>query len=89
MEFNIISRECNIRNRILSKELLELEQNGLVNREFCDTKPVTVGYSLIEYSKTLDKLIIEMQNWDWLIEHMLRICNSKISYIVLCRYRFL
>ena len=63
MKFNEISRECNISPRILSKELLELEQNGLVNRKVCDTKPVTVEYSLTAYSKTLDKLIIEMQNW--------------------------
>ena len=63
MKFNEISRECNISPRILSKELLELEQNGLVNRKVCATKPVTVEYSLTDYSKTLDKLIIEMQNW--------------------------
>ena len=63
MKFNEICRECNISPRILSKELLELEQNGLVNRTVCDTKPVTVEYSLTEYSKTLDKLIFEMHNW--------------------------
>ena len=63
MKFNELSRECSISPRILSKELLELEQNGLVNRKVCDTKPVTVEYSITEYCKTLDKLIIEMQNW--------------------------
>lgn len=63
MKFNEIARECNISPRILSKELFELEQNGLVNRKVFETKPITVEYSLTEYSKTLDKLIIEMQNW--------------------------
>ena len=63
LKFNEIARECNISPRILSKELHELEINGLVNRNVCDTKPVTVEYSLTAYSKTLDKLILEMQRW--------------------------
>ena len=63
LKFNEIARECNISPRILSKELHELEINGLVNRKVCDTKPVTVEYSLTAYSKTLDKLILEMQRW--------------------------
>jgi len=39
--FNELSREAGISPRILSKELQEMEMNGLVNRYVMDTKPVT------------------------------------------------
>jgi DNA-binding HxlR family transcriptional regulator len=62
-KFNELSREIGISPRILSKELQELEMNGLVSRKVCDTKPVTVEYSLTEYSKTLSDVIIAMCKW--------------------------
>jgi len=40
-----------------------LEMNGLVKRMVCDTKPVTVQYELTEYSKTLEQVLIEMEQW--------------------------
>jgi DNA-binding HxlR family transcriptional regulator len=63
MKFNELSRACDITPRVLSKELHELEMNGLVARTVCDTKPVSVSYSLTEYSNTLNKLLGEMQKW--------------------------
>lgn len=62
-KFNELSREIGISPRILSKELQELEMNGLVSRKVCETKPVTVEYSLTEYSKTLSDVIISMCKW--------------------------
>lgn len=61
--FNELSREAGISPRILSKELQELEMHGLVSRTVCDTKPVTVQYELTDYSKTLDKVLVEMEAW--------------------------
>ena len=61
--FNEFSREAGISPRILSKELQELEMDGLVSREVCDTKPVTVKYELTEYCKTLNNVLLEMQKW--------------------------
>ncbi|KQS45872.1 MAG: helix-turn-helix transcriptional regulator [Flavobacterium lindanitolerans] len=61
--FNELSREAGISPRILSKELQELEMNGLVSREVCNTKPVTVQYALTEYSKTLEEVLIAMEKW--------------------------
>ncbi|MES3017978.1 MAG: helix-turn-helix domain-containing protein [Bacteroidota bacterium] len=61
--FNELSRQAGISPRILSKELQELEMNGLVTREVCDTKPVTVQYELTEYSRTLEKVLLEMEKW--------------------------
>lgn len=61
--FNELSRQAGISPRILSKELQELEMNGLVSREVCNTKPVTVQYALTEYSKTLEEVLIAMEKW--------------------------
>lgn len=61
--FNELSREAGISPRILSKELQELEMNGLVSREVCNTKPVTVQYELTEYSETLGEVLIAMEKW--------------------------
>lgn len=65
--FRELSREAGITPRILSKELQELEINGLVNRTVCDTKPITVEYSLTEYSETLSEVVVAMHKWG--VEH--------------------
>lgn len=61
--FNELSREAGISPRILSKELQELEINGLVSRTVCNTKPVTVVYEITEYSKTLQEVLEAMERW--------------------------
>ena len=63
MRFKELSREAGISPRILSKELQELEMNGLVSRTVCDTRPVTVEYALTPYSETLSEVIIAMHKW--------------------------
>ncbi len=42
-----------ISNRMLSKELKELEINQLVKRTVLDTQPITVQYELTEHGDTL------------------------------------
>jgi len=61
--FNELSREAAISPRILSKELQEMEMNGLVSRKVYDTKPVTVQYELTPYSQTLDDVLTAMEKW--------------------------
>ncbi|WP_207425721.1 helix-turn-helix domain-containing protein [Pedobacter sp. SYSU D00535] len=61
--FNELAREAGISPRILSKELQELEMNGLVSREVCNTKPVTVQYQLTPYSETLNDVLVAMEQW--------------------------
>lgn len=61
--FNELSRETGISPRILSKELQDLEMNGLVSRTVCNTKPVTVEYALTPYSETLGEVVIAMEKW--------------------------
>lgn len=61
--FNELSREAGISPRILSKELHELEMNGLVSREVRQSKPVTVQYGLTPYSETLNEVLNAMVQW--------------------------
>lgn len=49
--------------KMLSKELQELEINGLVTRTVQQTKPITVTYELTEYGKTLKSITDEMAAW--------------------------
>jgi DNA-binding HxlR family transcriptional regulator len=52
-----------ITDKMLSKELRELEMNQLVKRTVYDSVPVVVEYSMTPYGETLEKLIEELQAW--------------------------
>ena len=52
-----------ITDRMLSKELRELEMNQLIKRTVYDTVPVTVEYSMTEYGESLDPVILELAKW--------------------------
>lgn len=49
--------------KMLSKELQELEINGLVSRTVLNTKPVTVEYAITAYGETLRPILREMASW--------------------------
>ncbi len=69
--FKELEREIpHVTPRMLSKELKELELNGLVKRSVFDTKPVSVEYELTCSGKTLDKVLDAMK--DWGLEHRKR-----------------
>lgn len=74
-KFNELSREAGISPRILSKELHELELNGLVSRKVCDTRPVTVEYALTDYAKSLSDVIMAMHKWG--VNHRRKILKQK------------
>lgn len=52
-----------ISNKMLSKELKELEFNQLVKRTVLDTQPVTVQYELTEHGLTLKTIINNLTEW--------------------------
>ena len=52
-----------ITDRMLSKELRELEMNKLVRRTVYDAVPVIVEYSLTDYGVSLDKVVNELYKW--------------------------
>ena len=61
--------------RMLSKELKELEINGLVKRTVYDTMPVSVEYELTPYGRTLEKVFTAMS--DWGIAHREKMMGKK------------
>lgn len=52
-----------ISNRMLSKELKELELNQLVKRTILDTQPITVQYELTPHGNTLQSIISDLTAW--------------------------
>ncbi len=64
-----------IGSKMLSKELQQLEINGLVKRTVLNTKPVTVEYEITDYGQTLRPIIKEMATFG--IQHRKRILNSE------------
>lgn len=60
-----------ITDKMLSKELRDLEANQMVKRTVYDAVPVVVEYSITEYGKSLKSVITEM--WKWGTQHRKRI----------------
>lgn len=64
MRFGELQRmHTGIPAKTLSKELKDLEQNGLVERTVLDTMPVTVQYAITPYGRTLEKVLLELRAW--------------------------
>jgi len=59
----ILADVTGISNKMLSKELKELETNKLVKRSVLDTQPVTVQYELTTYGKSLREVIMHLSKW--------------------------
>lgn len=53
----------NITPKMLSKELKELEINGVVNRTVYDTRPVLIEYTLTDSGKEIIKVLDAMVDW--------------------------
>jgi DNA-binding HxlR family transcriptional regulator len=76
--FSQIAREIpGITDRMLSKELRDLEMNQLVKRTVYDTVPVLVEYEMTTYGKTLHKLIDELHRWG--AQHRKRIMKKDVA----------
>jgi len=63
-----------ITDRMLSKELRELELHGLIQRTVYDTIPVVIEYSVTEYGHSLDSVIIELRKWG--MQHRQRVIEN-------------
>jgi DNA-binding HxlR family transcriptional regulator len=62
--FSQISKDVTgISDKILAKELKELETNQLIKRTVYDTFPPSVDYTITEHGKSSEKLVIELRNW--------------------------
>jgi len=62
--FSQIAKEIpNITDKMLSKELRDLEANCLVKRTVYDSIPVVVEYTLTDYGHSLKPVIEVLRNW--------------------------
>jgi DNA-binding HxlR family transcriptional regulator len=62
--FKEIAKEVNgITDKMLSKELKDLEVNQLVKRKVFDSFPPAVEYTITPHGKTLQKVIVELRDW--------------------------
>ncbi|WP_242649244.1 winged helix-turn-helix transcriptional regulator [Aequorivita soesokkakensis] len=49
--------------KVLSKELKDLEENQLITRTVLNGFPVRTEYKPTKHSRTLEKVILELQHW--------------------------
>lgn len=64
LRFNELGDEIGgITNKMLSQSLEDLEENGLVDREIVDEKPVAVEYSLTDRGRSLEPVVDALQEW--------------------------
>lgn len=60
---DILNDVVGISNKMLSKELKELEINKLVKRTVLETQPITVQYELTEHGRSLQTIINNLSEW--------------------------
>jgi DNA-binding HxlR family transcriptional regulator len=60
---DILNDVVGISNKMLSKELKELETNQLIKRTVLDTQPISVQYQLTDHGKTLKTIINNLTDW--------------------------
>jgi len=63
--------------KVLSRELKDLEMNGLINRCVSDTKPPSVTYSVSEYGMSLRDLSDKIAEWGLLHRDRIRSSFKK------------
>lgn len=63
-----------ISGKMLSRELKELEANGLIEREVLDSSPVAVAYRITEYGTSLEQLTQTIAEWG--VNHRARIIEN-------------
>ncbi|MCE7067054.1 helix-turn-helix domain-containing protein [Dyadobacter sp. CY326] len=71
---DILNDVVGISNKMLSKELKELEMNQLIKRTVLDTQPITVQYELTDHGLTLKTIIDNLTAWG--TEHRKKIIGN-------------
>lgn len=60
---DILNDVDGISNKMLSKELKELEINKVIQRTVLPTQPITVQYELTKHGKTLQTIVENLTEW--------------------------
>ena len=53
----------NVSQRVLTKQLLELEKDCIIKRKVYNQVPPKVEYSLTDEGRSLRKILVAMSNW--------------------------
>jgi DNA-binding HxlR family transcriptional regulator len=78
MRYSELLKDINgISGKMLSRELHDLEINGLISRNVAPTKPLTVSYEVTEFGMSLKLLSDTIA--DWGLQHRDRIINCNTS----------
>jgi len=72
---DILNDVVGISNKMLSKELKELEINKLIKRTVLETQPITVQYELTQHGQSLKTIINHLT--DWGIRHRKEIIGNS------------
>ncbi len=76
MRYSELLKDVNgISGKVLSRELKDLEINGLINRKVSQSKPLSVTYELSEYGTSLKDLTESIAEWG--LQHRDRIINCN------------
>ncbi len=59
----ILKKVRGISGKVLSRELKELEINGLIIRKVLNEGPIAVEYSISDYGKSLKELTLTIADW--------------------------
>ena len=64
LRFNQISRQiANVTPRMLTNQLRELEQDGLIERKVYAQVPPKVEYSLSPLGRSMDQILVALKEW--------------------------
>lgn len=64
LRFNELRRlMCNVSHRVITKQLRDLEEAGLVHREVYPEVPPRVEYSLTPLGRSLEPVIRSLEDW--------------------------
>jgi len=67
MRYSELQREVRgISGKVLSRELKDLEMNGLIDRTVLNTAPVAVEYRITEYGNSLKELTDTIADWGFI-----------------------
>lgn len=64
-----------ITDKMLSKELKDLEENHLITRKVHDTFPPAVEYAMTPHGRSINKLLNELR--DWGVKHRKRVFEER------------
>ncbi len=69
----------NITQKMLTQQLRELEEDGIVNRIVYQQVPPKVEYELSEYGKSLESILDALCNWG--ASHITKVYGNKFSVL--------